>query len=63
MAVDFVRPWDILLRYKALEGSGVDGVGTKKEGKEGINPTFPPAWRFANSVRSYFEEKLNQASE
>ena len=44
VAVDFVRPWDILLHYKALEGSGVAGGGTKKEGKEGKNPTFPVAW-------------------
>ena len=35
VAVDFVRPWNILLHYKALEWSGVDGGGTKKEGKEG----------------------------
>ncbi len=41
VAVDFVRPWDILLRYKAL---GVSGVDTKEKGLRPKNGRSPIVW-------------------
>ncbi len=46
VAVDFVRPWEILLRYKALGGSGAD---TKEKGLRPKNGRSPIVWALLDS--------------
>jgi hypothetical protein len=62
--VDFQRPFDILLKFKALKND-TDGKKVKqKKGRTSKIPERTIQSGFMNEVRTYFEQKLaNQGNE
>lgn len=53
--VDFERPFDILLKFKALQGSQDEGREDIEKGRTSNTPERPVLATFLNEVRIYFE--------
>ena len=58
VGVDFIRPFDILLNFKALQENPNDEMVNKEKGRPNKKPERPVLSDFLNKVRTYYEQKF-----
>ena len=58
VGVDFLQPFDILLKFKALQKDSDEYLEEKRTGRSGIIPERPVLSGFLNEVRTFFEQKF-----
>jgi len=57
VGVDFQQPFDILLKFKALQYDSGEYLEGKRKGRSGKIPERPVWSSFLNEVRTHFKEK------
>ena len=58
VGVDFQRPFDILLKFKALQNDYDENLEDNRKGRSGKIPERPILSGFLNEVRTYFEQEM-----
>ena len=61
--LDFQRPFDILLNFKALQNEADGKKENKRRGSSGKIPERPLLSGFLNEVRTFFEQKFLNLAE
>jgi len=55
VGVEFQRPFDILLKFKALQSNSDEYLEEKRKGRSGKIPERPVLSGFLDEIRTYFE--------
>jgi hypothetical protein len=58
VGVDFQQPFDMLLKFKALQDDSVECLEEKRKGRTSEKPERPILSGFLNEVRTFFEQKM-----
>ena len=58
VGVDLQPPFDILLKYKALQGSQKGPKENKEKGRKAFSADRPVLSAFLNEVRTHFEQRF-----